>query len=122
MGGVPLISEIQGFSVVSWVCLLSVLALSVYPSLKKTFQKYAFPISFTASLLLFTLISWYCGFCKFPVQIAIITFLILLFYHILHRNLTFSDLKEQWHWGLIFFIFFFLDWSDCPLGLNISII
>ncbi|MGD1004726.1 MAG: DUF2298 domain-containing protein [Methanoregulaceae archaeon] len=108
MGVVPLISEIQVFSVVSWLCLLSVLSLSVYPSLKKTFSRYAFPVSFTASLLLFTLISWYCGLCRLPVQIAIIPFLILLFYHILHRNLTFSDLKEQWRWELIFFIFFFL--------------
>jgi YYY domain-containing protein len=106
-GGKHLITELQVVSVASWFCILSLLQLSLYPSLKKTFASYAFPVSFTASLLCFTLITWYCGLMRFPVHLGLVPFIILFLYHLYHRHFTVEDLKEQWRWELVFCLFFF---------------
>ena len=82
-----LTAEQQIFSVISWLAVLTLLQLSVYPSLKKTFGTFAFPVSFSASLLTFTIISWYCGLLRIPVQIAVLPFLALFCYHLLVRPL-----------------------------------
>ncbi len=108
MGGIQLNAELQVYSVISWLCIITFLQLAVYPSLKKTFDRYAFPASFAASLLLFTLISWYCGLFHLPIHLALIPFAILFVYHLYHRHFTAEDLKAQWRWELVFLIFFFL--------------
>jgi YYY domain-containing protein len=106
--GIRLSAELQAVSVISWLCVLSLLQLSLYPSLKKTFGDYAFPASFPASLLIFTLISWYCGLVRFPVQLALVPFCILFVYHLSCRHFTVGDLRSQWRWELVFLLFFFL--------------
>ncbi|HVP96659.1 DUF2298 domain-containing protein [Methanoregula sp.] len=93
---------------VSWLLVVTVLQLALYPALKKYLQQYAFPASFAASLLLFTLLTWYCGLAHLPVQLGLIPFVLLLGYHIYRREYTWSELKKEWHWELIFLIFFFL--------------
>jgi len=93
---------------VSWIVVLTFLQLSLYPSLKKTFDSYAFPASFGASLLLFTLISWYCGLVYIPIPLALLPFVILFVYHLYRRHYTIGDLRSQWRWELVFLIFFFL--------------
>ena len=100
--------EQQVFSVLSWLVVLTLLQLSFYPSLKKTFKIFAFPVSFSASLLVFTLISWYCGLLRIPVQIAVLPFLALFFYHLYYRHYSFDELKSEWRWEMLFLIFFFL--------------
>jgi len=94
--------------VLSWLIILTFLQLSVYPSLKKAFGRFAFPVAFPASLLLFTLISWYCGFVRIPVQTALIPFLGLALWHIYHRAYRIDELKSEWHWEALFLICFFL--------------
>lgn len=103
-----LTAELQAFSVASWFCFISFLQLSLYPSLKKTFDTYAFPVSFAGSLLLFTLVSWYCGFFRLPVQLALAPFVVLSIYHLYKRHYTIEDFKGQLRWELVFCIFFFL--------------
>ncbi len=100
--------EQQIFSVISWLAVLTLLQLSVYPSLKKTFGTFAFPVSFSASLLTFTIISWYCGLLRIPVQIAVLPFLALFCYHLWYSHYSREDLRTEWRWVLLFFIFFFL--------------
>ena len=100
--------EQQIFSVISWLLALTLIQLSVYPSLKKTFNSFAFPAAFSASLLIFTILSWYCGLCHLPVQLAILPFLILFVYHIWHRDYTFDELKKEWHWEALFLVCFLL--------------
>ncbi|MDD1689510.1 MAG: DUF2298 domain-containing protein [Methanoregula sp.] len=92
----------------SWIVILTLLQLSVYPSLKKTFGTFAFPVSFPASLLLFTLVSWYCGLVQIPVQAALIPFLGLVAWHMYRRAYRIDDLKAEWHWEALFLICFFL--------------
>ena len=100
--------EQQIISVISWLIILTLIQISLYPSLKKIFNSFAFPAAFSASLLIFTIISWYCGLIHLPVQLALLPFLALLVYHIWHRHYTFDELKKEWRWELLFLIFFLL--------------
>jgi YYY domain-containing protein len=101
-------AEQQILFVISWLGVLMLLQLSVYPSLKRTFGSFAFPVSFSVSLLLFTIISWYCGLTRIPVVLSLIPFLLLLVYHIWNRHYALNELKNEWRWGLLFFVCFFL--------------
>ena len=87
---------------------MSFLQLSLYPTLKTCLRQYAFPASFAASLLIFTILTWYCGLARFPVQFALVPFVLLFIYHLYRRDYTWSELKKEWRWELIFLIFFFL--------------
>jgi len=107
-GGPRLNAELQVYSVISWILIITFLQLAVYPSLKRTFDRYAFPVSFTAALLLFTVISWYCGLARLPILLALIPFAILFIFHLSRHEYAFDDLKSQWRWELVFLIFFFL--------------
>lgn len=98
----------QILSVVSWFILVSFLQLALYPALKRISDRYAFPAAFAGSVLIFTLLSWYCGLLRFPVRIALIPFAALFIYNIYTRKYSWSDLKQQARWELVFAIFFFL--------------
>ena len=100
--------EQQIFSVVSWLIIVTLLQLSVFPSLRKTFGSFAFPVAFPASLLAFTLISWYCGLVHIPVQLALLPFIGLLAYHLFSRHYSLDELKSAWYWETLFLICFFL--------------
>ena len=100
--------EQQIISVFSWLLVLTLIQISVYPSLKKTFGNFAFPAAFPASLLIFTIFSWYCGLYHLPVNLALLPFLALLVYHIWHRDFTFDELKKEWRWEALFLICFML--------------
>jgi YYY domain-containing protein len=108
MERVYLIAELQVFPVASWFCIISFLQLSLYPSLKKTFDSYAYPAAFATSMLIFTLISWYCGLARLPIQLALAPFAALFLWHLYNRRYSAKDLKTQWRWELVFLICFFL--------------
>jgi YYY domain-containing protein len=108
-GATDLSPELQQIlSVAGWFLTITFLQLALYPALKKTFGRYAYPVAFAGSLLLFTLISWYCGLARIPVQLALVPFAALFAWHAITREYTIADLKEQWRWELVFAIFFFL--------------
>jgi YYY domain-containing protein len=100
--------ELQIFSVISWLIVVSLLQLSLYPLLKKTFGSFAFPVAFPASLLAFTLLSWYCGLVHVPIQLALLPFIALLAYHLFFRHYSLDELKAEWRWEALFMICFFL--------------
>nr|WP_320162698.1 DUF2298 domain-containing protein [uncultured Methanoregula sp.] len=106
--GKNLTAELQVFSVLSWLIVITLLQLAFYPCLKKTFGQFAFPVSFSASLLVFTIITWYCGLVRLPVHVALLPFLGLLAYNVYRRNYRISELKAEWHWEALFLICFFL--------------
>jgi YYY domain-containing protein len=87
--------------------VLLILQFSLYPSLKKTFGCFAFPAAYPASVLLFTLMSWYCGLVRVPVALALLPFFALMVYHISRKNYSVSELKSVWHWELLFLVAFF---------------
>ncbi|HZK30359.1 MAG TPA: DUF2298 domain-containing protein [Methanoregula sp.] len=108
LGEIVLTVEQQIFSVITWLVVLTLLQLSFYPSLKKTFDLFAFPVSFSASLLAFTILSWYCGLLRIPVQIALLPFLLLFAYHLYHHHYSLDELMREWRWEVLFLICFFL--------------
>jgi len=108
MEGRNLTPEFQALSVASWLLVVTFLQLALYPSLKKGLRQYAFPVSFAASLILFTLLTWYCGLTRLPVQFGLVPFALLFAYHLCRHDYAWSELKKEWHWELIFLIFFFL--------------
>ncbi len=121
MEGNLLVPETQQFlSVVSWFLLLTFLQLSLYPALKRTFERYAFPAAFAGSLLLFTLFSWYCGIARLPVHLGLLPFVFLFAWHLYTRQYTRADLQDQWQWELIFAFFFFLMLEVRYVNPNIS--
>jgi hypothetical protein len=67
----------QVLGVISWIALLLLLQLAIWPLLRPSLRDYAFPAAFPVSLLIFTVISWYCGLLKAPVR-AVIPFLFLI--------------------------------------------
>ena len=101
-------AEIQILSVASWLVVLTFLQLSFYPSLKQYLMDYAYPASFAASLLVFTIVTWYCGLVHIPIQLALIPFASLFAYNLVKGRYVWNDLKSQWRWELIFLVFFFL--------------
>ena len=100
-------AEQQVFSVISWLAVLILLQISIYPSLKRTFGSFAFPAAFPASILLFTLISWYCGLVRLPIHLSLVPFLTLVAYHLYRGDYSLAELKSVWHWEAIFLIAFF---------------
>jgi YYY domain-containing protein len=105
--GSLLSAEQQVFSVISWLAVLILLQISIYPSLKRTFGSFAFPAAFPASVLVFTLISWYCGLVRLPIHLSLVPFLGLIAYHLYRRDYTLAELKAVWHWEALFLIAFF---------------
>jgi YYY domain-containing protein len=87
--------------------VLILLQISVYPPLRKTFGDFAFPAAFPASVLLFTLISWYCGLVHLPIDLALLPFLGLIAYNLYRKNYSLADLKISWYWEALFLIAFF---------------
>lgn len=100
--------EYQVLSVICWLLVITFLQLSLYPALKKCLRQYAFPAAFAGSLLIFTILTWYCGLARIPVQLALIPFVLLFMFHLYKRDYAGSELKKEWQWELVFLIFFFL--------------
>jgi len=100
--------EQQIFSVASWLIAIMLLQISLFPSLRKTFGGFAYPVAFPASLLAFTLISWYCGLVHIPIPLALLPFIVLLAYHLSFRHYSLDELKSAWRWETLFLVFFFL--------------
>jgi len=99
--------EIQLFAVIGWLGLLIFLQLSVWPALRPALKEFAYPLSFPASLLSFTLLSWYCGLLHLPLQTALVPFVLLFLYYLLKQEYSRKDFSGQWPWAVVFLVFFF---------------
>lgn len=96
----------QGIAVISWLVVLHLLQLAICPQLKRIFKNLAYPIAFSASLLLFTAISWYCGVVHVPIILTLIPFLCLLVWNLYKREYTRPFFSENVKWELLFLISF----------------
>ncbi len=99
-------AELQILAVLGWLGLLFFLQLSVWPALRPGLREFSYPASFPVSLLAFTLISWYCGLFHLPLQAALLPFIILFGIFLVKRQYGRSWFSGQWHWILVFSIFF----------------
>jgi YYY domain-containing protein len=98
--------EYQVLSVLAWLVLLRFLQLSLYPLLAVPLGKFAYPASFSGSVLAFSVLSWYLGLLRLPVALAVLPFLGLLGWAALTDRYRWKDLKPQLRWDLVFFAAF----------------
>jgi YYY domain-containing protein len=98
--------ELQILAVVSWVSLLFILQLALWPLLRPVLRDYAFPAAFPVSILVFTIITWYCGLARIPVQVAIIPFLLLIVWFAWRGGYQRKYFSGQGKWVIVFFVFF----------------
>ncbi|MEN6610329.1 MAG: DUF2298 domain-containing protein [Methanoregulaceae archaeon] len=101
---IPLAEQL--IAVISWLVVLHLLQLAICPQLRRIFKNLAYPVSFTASLLLFTAISWYCGVAQLPILLTLIPFFILLVWNLHKKEYTRSFFSENVKWELLFLISF----------------
>ena len=96
----------QAFFVLSWLLVLKLLQLSVWPLLRPTFGRLAYPAAYTTSLLALLGGSWYLGIAHLPTWLIIVPFLLLLGAGIARRQFGRAEWGGVWRWELAFFIFF----------------
>lgn len=99
--------EVQVLSVASWLFLIFFLQISLWPYLKGSFREFAYPVSFPSSILLLTIISWYCGLLKIPIILALIPFVILFLYAAWRGEYTREAFTGKGTWVFLFLLFFF---------------
>lgn len=61
--------------VLAWLAVIKALHLGTWPALDRTLGSLAAAAAYPASVLLFTLLSWYCGLLGLPVWLALLPFL-----------------------------------------------
>jgi YYY domain-containing protein len=94
--------ELQVLSLLGWLVLLKFLQVSLYPALKNSLGKSAYPLSWTGGILAFSALSWYLGLLGLPVALAALPFLGLLGWGLSRNLYTREDMRLQIRWDLVF--------------------
>lgn len=97
----------QAFYVLSWLTILKLLQLSVWPMLRPLFGRLAYPAACTVSLLLLLLGSFYLGLAHLPTWLALAPFLVLLGAEIARRQYGWTAWEGVAKWEVVFLVFFF---------------
>ena len=92
--------------VVSWILLLKLIQTALWPSLEPVLGRYGYPAAYTASVLLFTAFSWYCGLLGLPVPLAALPFLVLLAVHAARGSYARKRWQGMGQWDLVFLLAF----------------
>ena len=98
--------ESQILAVLAWLAVLKLVQLALWPALAPLFGRYAYPVSFSASVLGLSLIAWYLGTVGIPVQLALVPFVVLLGWFAYRRSYTRAALAEHWRWDAVFLVLF----------------
>jgi YYY domain-containing protein len=94
--------EFSAFGVLSWIISLKFLQLALWPSLKPAFRDFAYPVSFSASVLVFTLLTWYCGLVQIPLLVALVPFVLLLGWNLRHGMYRKEEIRKNLSWDALF--------------------
>jgi len=92
--------------IVSWIAVLKLLQMALWPQLRRGFGDLAYPAAYPASVLLFTLASWYLGFAHLPVHLALLPFVLLLGYHAATKQYSREEVLHNLKWDAIFAVCF----------------
>lgn len=98
--------ESSVLAVLVWLAVVKLIQLALWPAIAPCFSRYAYPISFSASVLGLSLVAWYLGLAGLPVQLALLPFLVLLGWNAYRRAYTRESLVEHWRWDAVFIILF----------------
>ncbi|HQJ88270.1 MAG TPA: DUF2298 domain-containing protein [Methanoregulaceae archaeon] len=94
-------------AVVAWLSVIKLAQLSIWPLLRPHFGRFAYPISFSASVLALALLAWYLGILRLPVQLALLPFVALFAWNAHRRRYSGRTLAEHWRWDAVFVVLFF---------------
>ncbi len=94
--------EYSLFWVLSWIISLKFLQLALWPPLKRTFRSFAYPVSFSASVLVFTLLTWYCGLVQFPLLLALAPFGVMMGWNLWQGAYGKKEIGENLSWDALF--------------------
>lgn len=89
-----------------WLAILKLLQVAVWPLLRRGFGELAYPAAFPASVLLFTLVSWYLGLAGLPVHLALLPFVLLVGYHAVKRLYAREEVLKNLKWDALFLVCF----------------
>ncbi|HOV67440.1 MAG TPA: DUF2298 domain-containing protein, partial [Methanoregulaceae archaeon] len=96
----------QAFFVLSWLAVLKLVHLSIWPLLRPTFGQLAYPAALSTSLLALLAGSWYLGLAHLPTWPVVVPFLVLLGAGMARRQYGRDEWVGAWRWELVFFVFF----------------
>lgn len=97
----------QAAGLILWLLVLKVLQVALWPTLSNTFGRFAYPVSYPLSFLLFGGgISWYLGLVRLPVQAAVIPFLLIIGYYAATGWYTRERFAGVWKWDAAFLLCF----------------
>ncbi|PKL55338.1 MAG: hypothetical protein CVV35_10535, partial [Methanomicrobiales archaeon HGW-Methanomicrobiales-6] len=91
-------------AVLLWLAAVKLLQLAVWPALDRTLSNLSAAAAYPASILLFTLVSWYCGLSGLPIWLALLPFLAAIAYAGSRRFFTRERLRSALSWDLAFLI------------------
>nr|WP_300998846.1 DUF2298 domain-containing protein [Methanoculleus sp.] len=92
----------QAYDVLLWAGLLKGLQLALWPRLRPALGDHAYPAAYPASLLLFALMTWYCGLLRLPVALALLVFLALGIWGIRRGDYRLGDIRALLAWDAVF--------------------
>ncbi|MDI6718007.1 MAG: DUF2298 domain-containing protein [Methanomicrobiales archaeon] len=98
--------ESQFLYVVSWLAVVKLLQIAVFPPLERAFPRFGYAIAYPASILLFTLGSWYLGLLALPIPLVLLPFAALLGLNLYQRAYSRDSLRENLAWDGIFLVGF----------------
>ncbi|BBL66947.1 DUF2298 domain-containing protein [Methanoculleus chikugoensis] len=97
---------LQASHVLLWAGLLKGLQLALWPRLRPALGDYAYPAAYPASLLLFALVTWYCGLLRIPVALALLLFVGLAAYSVRRGEYRNRELRAFLVWDAVFLVGF----------------
>ena len=98
--------EVQALAIIMWLVVIKLVQLAVWPALRPYFGRFAYPVSFSASVLGLALLAWYLGTVHLPVQLALLPFAVLIAWHAYRGNYSRATLAENWRWDAVFIVLF----------------
>jgi YYY domain-containing protein len=111
---------LQAYDVLLWAGLLKGLQLALWPRLRPALGGLAYPAAYPASLLLFALVTWYCGLLRVPVALALLVFLGLGIYGIRRGEYRLQELRGFLAWDAVFLVGFLfalsVRFANPPIG------
>jgi YYY domain-containing protein len=92
--------------VIGWLLFFKVIQTALWPPMERVLGRYGYPAAYTASVLIFTVLSWYVALAGLPVPLAAVPFLILLAVLAWKGYYRRERWQEVWKWDLIFLVAF----------------